>query len=392
MLARRACVGMGVGLLLAAAVGSEDEGPAQSASTGGSRGKPDYTALVLKGDGHVQDSFSLTVQAAARVLGRDADYATVYCLSGNAFAPAINKAETCPSWWHVYGWQADEAMDTVATALGLRAQRLEMPPDQLRPDDPRDVAERKLRAARKRWAAVVRQEMRHDAVVITDGGWRVQMDTGLAPWCWWGVVTRASRGGDMNGACLGAGPGTEQGLRDRPLDFLGGCWALRADGPGRAAEALDATVLAQAVARVRGTGVYAAAADSAYGLDAMDAWIAQMAQVPFCPACARGGADGMASCAVDNVQTAVAGATAAAAWLRGRAPAFRAEARTHAEAAAGHYDRICALLRPATREYYRGILNDATKQAAHANTVLKPARAELAAAADEMEKALATPR
>ena len=69
-------------------------------------------------------------------------------------------------------------------------------------------------------------------------------------------------------------------------------------------------------------------------------------------------------------------------------PAVQTEARVHVEAAARHYDKIAALLRPATWGFYRSILNDAEKQAAHAETTLKPIKTELAAAADEMEKAL----
>ena len=38
--------------------------------------------------------------------------------------------------------------------------------------------------------------------------------------------------------------------------------------------------------------------------------------------------------------------------------------------------------------FYKSTLNDAAKQKAHALAVLVPVKAELAAAADEMEKAL----
>ncbi len=87
---------------------------------------PDYSKLDLKGNGHTQDSFSLAVQSAAKLLGKEADYETIYCLSGNAFAPAIDKLEDCTAWWHVQGWQADQAMETVAEAMEKEATRQEL--------------------------------------------------------------------------------------------------------------------------------------------------------------------------------------------------------------------------------------------------------------------------
>ncbi|MFC1451818.1 PEGA domain-containing protein [Verrucomicrobiota bacterium] len=87
----------------------------------------------------------------------------------------------------------------------------------------------------------------------------------------------------------------------------------------------------------------------------------------------------------DSFSLAVA---AAASYLRKRMPLLDAEARSHVEAASRHYDEIAALLGLATWGFYRDILDDAEKQAAHVEAVLKQVKAELAAAADEMEKAL----
>lgn len=53
--------------------------------------------LTLDGSGH-DDTFSRAVTAAARLLGRDADYETVLALSTNAFAPVIQPGEDCMSW------------------------------------------------------------------------------------------------------------------------------------------------------------------------------------------------------------------------------------------------------------------------------------------------------
>ena len=60
----------------------------------------DYSTLKLHGNGMKQDSFSLTVEAAAELLGREADYEAVYAMSTNAFAPGLDPGENCMSWWH----------------------------------------------------------------------------------------------------------------------------------------------------------------------------------------------------------------------------------------------------------------------------------------------------
>jgi len=350
--------------------------------------RPDYSKLVLEGNGHTQDSFSLAIQAAARLLGREADYETVYCLSSNAFSPAIDLGENCTAWWHVQGWQGDECIGTVAGAVGLHAERLDLPPHGLSPEDPEEVFQQKAIEHRKACASILRAKMDAGAVILTTGGWKVRTEEGFAPWCWWGIVTRATDDGDLRGACLGADPGKATGFRDRPLDFLGDCWILSVAKVAIRPDEARTVALRQAIARIRGRGLFRAEKRSVYGLDAMDAWIAQMARVPFCTSCAHAGPQGMAGCAVNNVQTTSAGARAAASYLRKIALDCPESARPHLNEAAKRYDRIVALLAPATWGFYRDMLNDPEKQQAHADNVLKPIKAELAGAADEMEKAL----
>ncbi|MHC4716019.1 MAG: hypothetical protein ACYS5V_03555, partial [Planctomycetota bacterium] len=370
------------GVMLAATPGRP------SAVTPSAWSPPDYSKLRYEGNGHTQDTFSLSVQAAAKLLGVDADYETIYCLSGNAFAPAINKGEDCIAWWHVYGGMGDRAMATVAGRLGLNAERLALPPDNLDPKDPKDVYERKALVHRKACAAVLRQAMQSGAVVINSDGWQVRAKEGLAPWCWWGIVTKVADDGDIRGACLGADPGKVIGFRDRRLEYLGTCLAISPAKPGLSQRQADPAMLRQAVARVRGETPYESGNKGIYGLAAMDAWIAQMEKVPFCGPCSDAGPKGMAGCAVNNVQTTRAGATAAASYLRKRKEGLGTEAQPRIEAAAEHYDRIAELLKPASWGFYRSILNDAAKQKAHAHAVLVPVKAELVAAADEMAKAL----
>ena len=352
-------------------------------------GKPDYSKLNFKGNGHTQDSFSLAVQAAGRLLGKRPDYETIYCLSSNAFSPAIDLGENCTAWWHVQGWQGDKAMEAVASRIGLRAERLELPPDNLSPKDSKAVFERKALEHRKACAKLLREKIDAGAVVLTSGGWKVRTKEGFAPWCWWGIITKATDDGDIRGACLGASPGRAVGFRDRPLDYLGHCWALSPAKPALTAHQADLKMLEQAVARIRGKGPFKADKRTTYGLDAMDEWVKQMAKVPFCTSCAHAGPKGMAGCAVNNAQTTLAGARVAASYLRKRKGALPDKAQPHLEAAAKHYDRIVELLKPATWGFYRRVLNDAEKQKAHAENAFRPVKAALAAAADAMEKALA---
>ena len=354
---------------------------------------PDYSKLDYKGNGHTQDSFSLAVQAAARLLGKRPDYEMIYCLSSNAFSPAIDLGEDCTAWWHVEGSMGDRAMGTVAARIGLRAERLRFPPHNLSPEDPEEVFDRKALEHRKACAKLLRENLDTGAVVLTGGGWRVGGGGGFAPWGWWGIVTKAGEDGDLRGACLGAHPGRATGFRDRPLDYLGHTWALFADKPALTPHAADLKMLEQAVARIRGKGGFTADERATYGVDAMDAWVAKMKQTPFCVPCHKAAPDRVWTCAINNGQTTIAASKAAASYLRKRVGTFPAAARPHLEATAKHYDKIVELLRPAVTgedgEHYRTSIGDLGKQKAHAENVLKPVKAELAAAADAMAKALA---
>ena len=349
----------------------------------------DYSQLSYKGCGHTQDTFSLAVVAAAGLLDRDVDYQTVCAYSSNPFSPAIDRGENCGAWWHVNGAQGDRCMATVAAALGLRADSLDLPPDGITVADPPDIFEQKASAHRKAAAGLVRKEMESGGVLITAGLWKTKTKDGFAPWHWWGILTSASDDGDLRGACLGAHPNKPTGFRDRPIDFLGSRWVIR---PGEVTmappQAIRAT-LQQAVDRIRGRGPFKADDRFIYGLEAMDAWIAQMETVPFCEACAHAGAKGMAGCAVNNRDTTRSGAAIAAAYLRSIVAEIPEAARPGVLEVAEHYDRIVKLLAPATWQAYRDMLNDSDKQKAHADGALASVKAELSAAADAIEKALA---
>ena len=54
---------------------------------------PDYSTLKLNGDMQTQNSFALTIQAAAKLLGKEADYQDIYAWSTAPFAPCFQPEE-----------------------------------------------------------------------------------------------------------------------------------------------------------------------------------------------------------------------------------------------------------------------------------------------------------
>ena len=345
--------------------------------------KLDYAKLALKGDARTQDHFSLTVQAAAKLLGREADYATIFALSTNAFAPAIQPGEDCMSWWTLYG--RGVGLELVAASLGLTAQRLAFPAPAPTPADAPAAFDQKTAEQMKTSPPVVRAAMDAGAVVLTEGGWQVKGPHGFVPWGWWGLITAARDGGPIVGATL-------NGFTDNPLEFLHVCYALAPGGAPLVPADADRQALRLAVERIRGTGRFAPG-HSLFGLAAMDRWIQQMSTVPgFCPGCHQRGQKGWTD-ATDNALAVAAAAKVATQYLRTRQATLPAGAQPHLARAAACYDHIQALLQPALTgqggETYRQFIGDLAKQQAHVETVLKPVKAELAAAADAMEQALA---
>ena len=143
----------------------------------------DVSKLKLKGQGHAQDSFSLVVQAAARHLGRRADYDTIYALSTNAFALGIRPDESCTAWWTMYG--RDRCIQLVAGRLGLKARKVPLPDAGIKPGDAEAVWKAKLAKQRKASLLRLRQAIGRGDVVFTGGSWRTRLaDGSFNPWCW----------------------------------------------------------------------------------------------------------------------------------------------------------------------------------------------------------------
>ncbi|MCE5240263.1 hypothetical protein LLH23_17505 [bacterium] len=345
----------------------------------------DYSQLTLRGNGHVQDHFSLAVQAAARLLGRDLDYETLYVLSGNAFAPCVDPGESCTSWW-MTATGRDVSVDLVARRLGLQFRRLATPGRAAAPPMPPAGPAREAWMRdywRKPAVPLIREAQARGEVVLTGREWPVRGPHGFMPWCWWGVIVSAADDGTILGAGL-------NGFRDNPLDGVDDMLALSLGAPALSPEQADFEVLCRAVSRIHGNATpYHPGARTVYGLAAVDRWIERMGQVPFCADCK----EQSASCAHDTARPMLEGAQVAARYLRRLAAGATSGAQGHLAAAAGCYERIAALLRPAVRgdggEAYAAFIGDLGKQQAHVAEVLRPARTALAQAAEEMAAALA---
>ncbi len=347
-------------------------------------GPPDYSRLSLKGDGHTQDHFSLSVQAAAALLGRDLDYETLYILSTNAFTPCLDPAEDCAAWWATATGR-DVCADLIEQRLGLHLRRISAPDTKSAPPMPAAgpaLDEWFREFNRKPAVPLIRDAQTRGEVVLTDREWPVRGPHGFYPWCWWGIIVEAQD----DGAILGAGL---NGFRDNPLDAVGNMLAVSLSEPQMTEQEADFEILCRAVSRIRGNAApFLRGQRTVYGLAAMDIWIAHMQKLPFCDACK----DRSHGCAFDTARPTYEGAKVAAKFLRERAETLPAAAQTHLLAAAEGYERIVTLLRPAMTgdggESYWGIIGDLQKQQAHVTHVLRPVRAQLRHAADEMSEAL----
>ena len=347
-----------------------------------------YSQLDIQGNGHNVDSFSLSVVAAAELLGVKADYDTAYALSTNAFAPALHMEEPAKCWWTaMYG--RDWSMDLVAEGLGLSVRAAPPPnpgpPDGLDGDALPTWEFENWRMPVVRW---IQQAHRDGESVVV---WR-EWENG--PWAWFGLVTQATDDGTVLGASLNGG-------NQNPLPWLCGLHALRPKDSKPTTVELNTRLLRRVVRRIRQDGppfdtagphTCAPGDGVAFGLRAMDHWIDQMKIVPYCPEC-KDQPDRVWTCALSSAQPIYEGAKVSARYLRRLVSDFPKRAGSHLETAAANYDRIVELLRPAITgkggEPYKDLIGDPDKQNNHAINVLAPIKEELAQAADEIEKVLA---
>jgi RNA polymerase sigma factor (sigma-70 family) len=372
-------IGAVAAVLLGAATLTYEMTPSATSSSSGPAPSPraHLAKLQITGDPDAQDSFSLTFQAAASACGRNTDYETVYATSTNSFAPAIAiQQRGSKAYWHLQAWTADKCIDALAKRYGLNARQL-------------DAGIPTGKAARN--SAIeqaVIQELDAGNVVIACRGWH-NSEGLVTPYA--GIVTAAGRDGLLFGITLNSGQGSH-------LDGAGNLWTLSPGTQTLTSHEADVATLRSAVARIRSQPPFQSNSSRTYGTAAMDAWIQAMCDTPgFCPC--NGCQSRLHQASLLKLESAYVNAISTtsacevtARYLRRIAADFPEAARPHIESAAGHYDRIVALLTPAMQETgpesYVTILGDLMQQRAHAARVLTPVRSEYIAAAREIELAL----
>ena len=340
---------------------------------------PNIVDIHLSGFGMVRDSVSVSFQAAAKALGKDADYEHLYLLSGNAFAPAIDTSESCRSWWHVEARMGTHNLPAMAASAGLVAQKLALPVLSA------SSTEEQKKANRQSLSKLVIKALKSGAVVMTEGGWDE-----AGGWVWSGVVTDVSDEGTIRGSAMSAVTG--DGKVNVEWKYPGRLWAIRPGKIVTPARKVDRFILSEGVIRIRGTGYYAAHGADRYGLSAMDQWIASMRDARgFCADCFKRSPVVGVQDAPDNDKRMYEAARIVARQLRTGFSTLPAGAAQHVQKAADCYDRIAVLLEPgATGKggFTWDSLSSLEAQRGYVEIVLEPVKTELERAAGYLEKAL----
>ena len=344
-------------------------------------GKVDYAHVTLKGNGTEADSFCLAIQEGSRLLGKRVTYESLLALTANAFAPGFDTGNDCKELWVVQGWLSHVGpVQTAWQRLGLSVE-----PIALSSHPGQSGSQQALQAHRRGCADAIRPIMEAGHVVVTSGGWETRRGTWVEPW-WAGIVTQVTDDGTILGAHLNGK--TDNEIADLVQDEV---FAVRLVDPELDDEEANAALFQTAVSRIQARGeAFARTEYSAFGVDAMDEWIGQMAGVAhFCPPCqARARAGWRSASMVARAMIHRSGV--AAGFLREQTPSFPQAARRRVTGAASHYDQVAQLLAPAISENgsesYREFIGDLDKQKAHADNVLRPIKAELLAVADSMKK------
>jgi len=336
----------------------------------------DCSNLEIEGWGHVRDSFSLVIEAAAKLLGIEADYQTIYAMSANCFAPVLDPGESCTAWWNMV---AGGSLELVGARFGLSFRKLDV-------DIPSDTKEREARMPDilAETARLAREALENDKVVITAGGWKFfPPDSGnFAPWCFWGIITSVGDDGIMKGTTLNK-------KKDHPVQWPYPVWAVTRSEQAITERESDIRMLQRGIDRINGTEKPLLGEKHVAGLAAMDMWAYQFNKVPYCPDCG----EQSWSCAVSTVQPVYHGAKNICDYLKARASDYSESEKTLLQSVTDHYHTIASKLEPfAVKKtdghwLYEEIIGDSVKQKTHAEVITR-IKNEMAAAAGDMEKAV----
>ena len=345
---------------------------------------PRAASMRFTGDVARDDTCAMAMTVALRAMGIPADDARVRLLAGNGFAPDLRPAEPCRVSWRLQG--RDRCLEIIAAAYGVSlrpfpsaAELLEdIPPRQRDPDD--DTCP--CHDSRQPAAAYLRHALHAGEVVVSCGEWQAED----VFWCDWGLVTEARDDGTILGAA-------SNGRDNNRITFIRDGWILSPGAHTVDSNDIDKMVLARAAQRIRGDSppFGPGPRNIVFGVAAMDVWIAAMQEVPF-DGQHPDGHEGSIHCAAATALPTFLGAKHSANDLRAMAKRLAPPAARALHAAAEQYDAIVALLAPALTgdapDNYASIMGDASKQAHHADAVLKPIRDHLSRASDHMSSAL----
>jgi hypothetical protein len=336
----------------------------------------------VQGDRLRQDTFSLAVASALKLLGRSVDYRTVHLWSGNAFAPDIRPEEPTRGHWQLQG--RERCLDVIAAGVGATVRPFpdyhelaDIPPA---PKDGKEAEAWLREYYAKPAASYLSHALQAGEVVVSCGEWAGGPDL---LWCDWGLVVEARN----DGTILGAGP---NGRKDNLITHVRDGWILRSGGSPLPEEDIRRQVLQRAVQRIRGEGPAFGPGPRKvlFGLAAMDAWIAAMGEAPF-DAEQWQGRDHSVAHARETALPTFEGSKAAAIYLRQMAESAPKAAAGRLQDAARQYDRIVELLGPALADAgpgsYATIMGDKRRQQSHAQETLRQVRTCLETAAGLME-------
>ncbi len=330
----------------------------------------DYSAIKLRANGFVYDSYCLAVSEAARLLGKIISYEDILVLTTNAFAPGFDICNDCKELWIAEAWLSRLGSADIAwNALGLSVVPLSELTDYLSSNGP---------------LAVIRNVMDSGKVIVSNCGWS-HPDQLVESW-WAGIVVEVRDSGTV----LGAHP---NGRTDNIIDSpdLNNMLAISLAGTKLDETSLMVRLFQESTKRIRGEGEenkpFSKTEFMAFGTDALDEWIKQMREVPyFCPPCQENKGSGWQSAA--TVACAILHRSEiAATFLRRHSENFSGELQSCIINVSESYDAIASLLKPAIQDQdngYKSFIGDIDKQKAHAETVLVPVKNELIKAAEKM--------
>ena len=344
-----------------------------------------FSDIKFQGNVCSEDSYSVIMTAVAELMGRDVVREQIAMLSTNPFTPGIRLDEACTSWWHVQA--ADCCMDLEAGLIGFDFERV---PDVDHSQDP-PYPESKIEADkwlrdyyRKPYAGPIAQALAAGKIIVIPREWDWSRGNG---WYGWGIIVEVRDNGVILGACL-------NGRNDNALRSAGQAVILSLSEPTLSGRAANVRMLDRALHRIRGDmEPFVPTENYVFGIAAMEAWIEHMRTTQgFCAECFERAPERVWTDANDNGMVARDGAMLVSSYMRGRFSHCDALSRSHLESVAVCYDRIAELLTPAVTgqggPHYKEFIGDLDKQKAHADNVLVPIKAELAVAADEIERAL----